>query len=131
MDGLALTLIGSGSWFVYCAVTNRAPIRTLLSIIQKPQDAGAIVRSNENKIDPHVADTTSPIQNPNVGYTWDGMSGLQVVPVSGTPTSKGTGAQIVAFARSQIGKPYKFGGNGSDGTWDCSGLVQASLAQVS
>ena len=133
MDGLALTLVSTGSWFLYCAVTNRAPIYTLLKIIQKPQDARQIVREKENRIDPYASDLpkpSAPITNPNVGLSWGGMTGLQVIPVSGEPTGKGTGAQIVAFARSQIGKPYKFGGDGSDGTWDCSGLVQKSLEQV-
>lgn len=35
--------------------------------------------------------------------------------------------QIIAFASSQLGDPYVYGGTGPDG-WDCSGLVQASYA---
>lgn len=133
MDGLAITLISSGAWFVYCAVTNRAPIRSLLTVIKDPAQARQSLKAKENKIDPNVVDVvaTAPLQtNSPTPLTWQGLSGFQAIPVSGTPTSTGSGADIVAFARSQIGKPYKFGGNGSDGTWDCSGLTQASLAKV-
>lgn len=133
MDGLAITLISSGAWLVYCSVTNRSPIRSLYTVIKDPANARQSLRAKENKIDPNVVDVipTAPIQtNSPAPLTWQGLVGLQAIPVSGNPTSTGSGAQIVAFARSQIGKPYRFGGNGSDGTWDCSGLTQASLASV-
>ena len=35
----------------------------------------------------------------------------------------------MAFARSQIGQPYVWGGDGGDeGGWDCSGLTKAAYA---
>lgn len=37
--------------------------------------------------------------------------------------------QIVAFARSHVGKPYRLGGRGPD-TWDCSGLTKMAVKQV-
>ncbi|MFF2811807.1 NlpC/P60 family protein [Streptomyces sp. NPDC058000] len=39
----------------------------------------------------------------------------------------GVAAKAVAFARSQLGTPYVWGGNGpSDGGFDCSGLTQSA-----
>lgn len=37
-------------------------------------------------------------------------------------------AIAIAFARSQLGDPYLFGGTGPD-RWDCSGLVMVSFAK--
>ena len=120
MDGLAITLISTGIWLVYSGVTNRAPVRTIVSIIAKPGDARQIIRNKDLKIDPNVPDTpTRPT----------GGSNPAPVPGSGEPTSTGSGATIVSFARSQIGKPYIFGGLGNPG-WDCSGLVKKSLETV-
>lgn len=127
MDGLAITLLASGIWFTYAGVTNRAPVRTLFSIIKDPANARTIVRNKELKIDPNVADTVTP--TPTNLPLGSSPTGLQVIPVSGIPTSTGSGATIVAFARSQIGKPYIFGGLGNPG-WDCSGLVMKSLETV-
>lgn len=42
-------------------------------------------------------------------------------------TGSGKGAEAVAFAKAQIGKPYVFGATGP-GSYDCSGLTQAAWA---
>lgn len=42
-----------------------------------------------------------------------------------TAAASARGARAVAFARSQLGKPYRWGGTGPD-RWDCSGLTQAA-----
>jgi len=130
MDGLAITLLATGIWFTYSGVTNRSPVRTLVSIIKDPANARSIVRNKELKIDPNVADTPATVSatTPDLKYG-STPTGLQVIPVSGTPTSTGSGSSIVAFARSQIGKPYIYGGLGNPG-WDCSGLVKKSLETV-
>lgn len=36
---------------------------------------------------------------------------------------------VLAFAQSQVGKPYQWGGSGP-AAWDCSGLVQAAYRQA-
>ncbi len=41
----------------------------------------------------------------------------------------GRGVAAVAFARTQLGKPYVWGGNGNPG-FDCSGLTKAAYAAV-
>jgi len=130
MDGIGVTLLVSGAWFIYAAIQNVSPIRTITAVIKDPGNARTIIRSKENKIDPNASSVIpqAPTQT-NTPPATGGLSGLQGIPVSGTPTSTGSGATIVAFARSQIGRPYVFGGTGNPG-WDCSGLVQASLRTV-
>ena len=107
VSGFGVTLALTGSWLTYCAVKNVAPIQTLTAIIRTPQDARRI-----------IANRTYPI---------DGQPGATIP--GATVSSSNAGAQIVAFARAQIGKPYVFGGTGNPG-WDCSGLTQAALASV-
>ncbi|MFF4501586.1 NlpC/P60 family protein [Streptomyces sp. NPDC001401] len=44
-----------------------------------------------------------------------------------TPAPTGAAATAVAFARTQLGTPYVWGGDGpADGGFDCSGLTQAA-----
>ena len=38
-------------------------------------------------------------------------------------------AKAIAAARTQVGKPYVFGGSGPD-TWDCSGLTQWAFGRA-
>ena len=47
---------------------------------------------------------------------------------SGPGGSDGTAATVVAFAYSVLGAPYRWGGDGSDGTYDCSGLTMRAYA---
>lgn len=54
------------------------------------------------------------------------------VPVSGpvgSPTPSGQGARALAFAKAQLGKPYKWGAVGPK-SYDCSGLVLAAWRSV-
>lgn len=47
-----------------------------------------------------------------------------------TPQTNGTGGSaVVAYARAQLGKPYRFGASGPD-SFDCSGLTLAAYATV-
>jgi cell wall-associated NlpC family hydrolase len=61
----------------------------------------------------------------------------------GTASATGLGAAIVAYARSQLGVPYQFGGGSTTGPtvgfnsngsgqpgWDCSGLVMYAVYQA-
>jgi cell wall-associated NlpC family hydrolase len=63
---------------------------------------------------------------------WVSMAYLArfVTPTTAAPiASKGKGQQALAFARRQLGKPYKFGAEGPR-AYDCSGLVMAAWRSV-
>jgi cell wall-associated NlpC family hydrolase len=48
-----------------------------------------------------------------------------------SPRTRPAALAAVAFARSQLGAPYRWGGNGRrDGGFDCSGLTSASYASA-
>jgi cell wall-associated NlpC family hydrolase len=49
--------------------------------------------------------------------------------VSRAVVPTGDRADVLAFALSQVGKPYRRGGTGNGG-WDCSGLVSASYRRA-
>jgi cell wall-associated NlpC family hydrolase len=54
----------------------------------------------------------------------------EIVCVRG-PRTRPAALAAVAFARSQLGEPYRWAGNGrADGGFDCSGLTSASYASV-
>ncbi len=50
-------------------------------------------------------------------------------PTPTPPPSSGTASSALGVARAQLGKPYVWGGSGPN-SFDCSGLVQWSFAQV-
>lgn len=43
----------------------------------------------------------------------------------GSPPASGVAAQVIAYARSQLGKPYVYGATGPD-AFDCSGLTMSA-----
>lgn len=51
------------------------------------------------------------------------------VPSPSPPPSSGDVAAVIAFARAQIGKPYKWGAAGPN-EWDCSGLTMKAWARA-
>ncbi len=50
-------------------------------------------------------------------------------PPAATPTPSNRGERALAFARAQLGKPYKYGAEGPN-AYDCSGLAQAAWASA-
>ncbi len=81
----------------------------------------------------------SPPTSSPIGRTLTARGGASDVAEQSAPTTPAindgcadaaTGpvaAKVVAFARSQLGVPYRWGGNGpQDGGWDCSGLARAA-----
>lgn len=115
MSGVGVTFLLAGIWFTYAGLKNVAPLQTLKAVIQKPQDARAIIDGGDYPLDPNTYGYNAGQQlNPN-----QVTSGIQA----------GAGNLVVAFARKQIGKPYQFGGTGNPG-YDCSGLVQAALKEI-
>lgn len=76
--------------------------------------------------------TTQPATGSSSGSTGTTTPSKPSTPVTTTPTapsSPSKGAAALAFATSQIGKPYVFGAAGPN-SYDCSGLVMAAYASV-
>ena len=61
------------------------------------------------------------------GYQRDRDGSLAAPVEAGRSPAPASVAAVLAFARAQLGLPYRWGGAGP-GSWDCSGLVQAAYA---
>jgi peptidoglycan DL-endopeptidase CwlO len=53
----------------------------------------------------------------------------RTVPSPSPHRSSGRVATVIAFARAQVGKPYRWGAAGPN-AYDCSGLVMAAFARI-
>jgi cell wall-associated NlpC family hydrolase len=78
--------------------------------------------------------TTTPVSSTDQGLAC--TSGSATSDVGLTPGERpATGPhaaqaeQVIAFAKEQLGKPYRLGGAGPD-AWDCSGLTKIAYAGV-
>lgn len=111
--------VGFGMWLIDSAVQNRPPIKTLEDILRDPRGLKAILANNKGSY-------VTPVS----GIISTSMSNAIATATANDPTKGGVGAAgIVAWARAQIGKPYKWGATGPD-SFDCSGLAQAAYAHV-
>jgi cell wall-associated NlpC family hydrolase len=68
------------------------------------------------------------------GVAWEAKQAAQTTPPPDPPSTgddappnSSAVATAIAFARAQLGKPYRLDGSGPS-SWDCSGLTQASYA---
>ncbi|WP_235032178.1 C40 family peptidase [Actinacidiphila yanglinensis] len=73
---------------------------------------------------------------PSAGSSTSGSSGQSSSSTAtATPAAEVTAAssskvdQLIAFLKSQLGKPYVYGATGPD-SYDCSGLTQAAFASI-
>lgn len=64
-----------------------------------------------------------------VSLTYLAKSSSSVKAPTASPAPSNRGEIALAFARSQLGKPYKFGAEGPS-SYDCSGLTQTSWARA-
>jgi len=83
---------------------------------QQEADQTSVTTGTENS-------TTGNAGSTNGGAADTGSSSSDLIG-SSAPSS-GKGAEAVAFAKAQIGKPYVFGATGP-GSYDCSGLTMAA-----
>ncbi|MBP2702467.1 C40 family peptidase [Microbispora sp. RL4-1S] len=90
-------------------------------------DEAAKVRTElageKEKVDRMVDEQTKLLRKLNVYNAGDPNSAGVVYRGS----ASGNALSALQFAYKQVGKPYRYGGTGP-GSWDCSGLVQASWA---
>lgn len=73
--------------------------------------------------------TTYGYDSNNFSFNGTASSNVPTLSTTNQPTQGNLGAQVVAIARQQIGKPYVWGATGPN-SFDCSGLVQYVYKQV-
>lgn len=103
-------LIVAGGWLLNSAYRNRAPLATLQKIVKDPASGRSTLQESAGTL----------------GANLPTINSSTVTPTSYTVGSSVAGpgaAAVLAWARAQIGKPYKLGATGPD-AFDCSGLVQ-------
>ena len=120
MFPLGFILAALGGFLIDSAVTNRRPVLLLEQIIGNPGNLRATLSQTRG--------TGYPSSVPS-----GGVSGSAALPGLLNPNGVlGAGpvaAAAIAWARAQIGKPYKWGATGPD-AFDCSGLVQQAYAHA-
>ena len=115
MFPLGMGVLLFGIWLVESGYKNRTPIQTLTAIFADPKTARATLANSRNT---GLQAAAAPGFDNSAGGSgdWGGAS---------SANGSGAAAVAIAYARSQIGKPYVWGGTGPNG-WDCSGLTQAA-----
>jgi cell wall-associated NlpC family hydrolase len=126
-DAVARSLgIPAGNAIVISA--PHAELNSLMKQIRKLLPRGAAIA-------PLVTQTATSTAAPAAGTDGTGTAGAGVAGASGVSSADGPGlsrAEVIAFltaAESRLGLPYVWGGEGPR-VFDCSGLVQWSLAQA-
>lgn len=110
------------------AVLDKLTAQQRAAIQAAQQKAAQQAQQEADQAGVNNADSTGNGTTGNAGSTTGGSnnggSGGSGLVDSSAPSS-GKGAEAVAFAKAQIGKPYVFGATGP-GSYDCSGLTLAA-----
>lgn len=116
----------AGAWLLDSAVQNRNPLESLVEIVRDPANARTIREGSAGTgfvVTPNAPSATGAAAGNTVGYSGQYDNGLP----AGQANAVVAGA--LAFARAQIGKPYKWGATGPN-SFDCSGLVYSAFKSV-
>lgn len=118
MFPLGFILVLAGIWYIDSEVHHRPPVKSLIAILQNPQNMRAILQQESGTV------PTDTIVGPGgTKYTRSHPANPQ------QPHSFSNSSAIVAYAEAQLGKPYIWGGTGPRG-YDCSGLIYAAYRSV-
>lgn len=134
MFGVGFVFMAIGLFLVDCAVQGRHPIATLDALITDPTNIRATLAETKGTVEPS---TGTPFASSSGGIDSGASASpsayLAAVPSPTSAASSGpvssAAAGALAFARAQIGKPYKWGATGP-ASYDCSGLTQAAYKSV-
>lgn len=112
METLGVLILCAAAWLMYAGTKGIDPIRVGFQILTHAQDAQSILQ----KANSDAASQYSALAH-------SAASG------AGTVAASGDASSVVAFARSQLGKPYVLGGAGPN-VWDCSGLSMVAYGNI-
>jgi len=116
ISGTAVTAVLAGSVLAYSGLKGKGIGSTVRSFLAGNVPANGADAKLAINVGTGVAANTTPDGKDNIG---SGVGG-------GAPTA--AAARAVAFAQTQLGKPYVFGAAGPD-SWDCSGLIMVAYRQ--
>lgn len=129
MFPLGFFVFTMAAFLVDCAVKNRAPIATLEAIIADPKHMRDILNGTAG-----TGYQSTFVRNADgfAANSTGGFGGVDGAPALGdllggplqNPGS-GKAEKALGFARSQVGKPYRWGATGPN-AYDCSGLMYAA-----
>jgi peptidoglycan DL-endopeptidase CwlO len=141
MFGIGFALAVVGVWLIDSAVQGRHPITVLKEIIEKPASARVTLSDTKGDVSP-IKDVSNSINLWNQSTTETNNAGLDIQPAMSIGAGGGVSpqafvaaasaaapnsaaAQAVSYAKSQVGKPYRYATAGPN-TFDCSGLMYAA-----
>lgn len=133
MFGAGLVMLAMGIWLVDSAVQGRQPIATLKAMIADPANYRAELEGSKGTLTVAGGGGTTPPAptGPDTfsgGIGGGGGGGGSGAPPAGSlgnttaPLASGKAATAIAYAKAQLGKPYKWGKAGP-ASFDCSGLT--------
>lgn len=136
MFGVGFVFMAIGLFLVDCAVQGRHPISTLEAMITDPTNIRATLAQTKGTVEPSTGTPFASAAGGDSGGTGSGPGAsaspsayLTSVPTGASGPVSGAAAGALAFARAQIGKPYKWGATGPD-SFDCSGLTSSAYKSV-
>jgi len=112
------------------AEAKKAAAATKKATQEKAAKAAAVLKAAKQKAEAAAAaaaaaaPTTSSASSSSSSSTAASTPSTTVAPASSSKVD-----QLIAFLKSQLGKPYVYGATGPD-SYDCSGLTQAAFASV-
>lgn len=128
MNTAGLLGILLGIYLLVSAFKNRKPVDTIKQIIQKPGAIKSALNSGDGYVYTPTYDATKSGFDGGGAATGGGGGGWSL-----TSSDSDAISTALAFALAQRGKPYVWGGvgtNNSQGGYDCSGLVYSAYRKA-
>lgn len=126
----AVFALAAGAWLLDSAVQNRNPVTSIIDIIRDPASARIIAKDSSGGAYTVDRKANTPTANERAAGNTTGLDPNADNGVNGTTvTANSVSVAALAYARAQLGKPYKWGATGPN-AFDCSGLVFKAFASA-
>lgn len=128
MFAVGFVFITLGIWLIDCAVQSRHPVATIEKMIADPTNYRTTLETSKGELTAAPAAVTSPDSGGGgAGNDFSTPDKSKTAPSSfNAPANESGGSakaqKAIAYAKAQLGKPYRWGATGPD-RFDCSGLV--------